>query len=137
MSDVETLTRVLTQSGNPITGAKTATFNTDSFVNDWGSGGVFTVVASAASGSSPTLSLKPQFSSDGGTTWHDIDATNGISPNLTAAGSQSVWIFPGATNAAASVSNRFLPRLLRVVVTIGGATPSFTLSGIYFNGIEL
>lgn len=137
MSDVETLIRVLTQAGSPITGAKTATFNTDSFTNDYGSGGVFTVIASAASGTTPTLSLKPQFSPDGGTTWVDIDATNGISPNLTAAGSQSVWIFPGATGAAASVANRFLPRLLRVVVTIGGTTPSFTITGIYFNGIEL
>jgi hypothetical protein len=36
---------------------------------------------------------------------------------------------------AANVSaNKILPRLMRVAVTIGGTTPSFTIGGIYFNG---
>jgi hypothetical protein len=130
----QNISRALTVGG-VAPGVRTATFDTDSFINDDADFAVLTVVASAASGTSPTLNAKVQYSPDNGTTWIDLDTTNGVTPNLTAAGSQDCRYGPGLPVTAAKSANVPLPRLLRVRVTIGGTTPSFTISGIYFQGV--
>lgn len=115
-------------------GVRTASFNTDSWVNDDGDYVGLCVVASAASGTSPTCNAKLQFSPDGGTTWIDLDATNAITANLTAAGNQTCWAGPGLPVTASKSANIPVPRLLRAAVTIGGTTPSFTLN-VYALGV--
>lgn len=134
MTDVETMQTALAVGGSTTIGAKTASFNTDLFINNYNEGGSFSVVVSAASGTTPTLSIKPQWSPDGGTTWVDLDATNGVTANLTAAGTASVHVGPSLVGVVNVCANRPLPRFLRVACTIGGTTPSFTITGIYFNG---
>lgn len=128
-----TVQRALTVGG-AAPGVRTATFQTDAFYNDECEVGSFTVVVSAASGTSPTLNIKPQWSPDGGTTWVDIDATNAITSNLTGAGNATCHVGVGLPVTASKSANAPLPRLLRLAVTIGGTTPSFTISGLYFNG---
>lgn len=128
-----TITRQLLVGG-AAPGARNASFNTDSFINDDYECGTFTVVATGATGTSPTLNIKPQWSPDGGTTWVDIDATNAITPNLTGAGAQSCSVGRGLPVTASKSANAPLPRLLRVAATIGGTTPNFTGVAIYFNG---
>lgn len=132
-TQAQTTSRALLVAG-AAPGVRTASFNTDSFLNDQNWAAYFTVVASAASGTSPTLNIKPQWSPDGGTTWLDIDATNAITANLTAAGNATCSVGLGLAVTANLSANKILPRLMRVAVTIGGTTPSFTISGIYFNG---
>jgi hypothetical protein len=79
-------------------------------------GDATTIVAyltvTAASGSSPTLNVKFQDSSDNGTTWWDIAGTT----------------FTQATGATTQVviATRGFSGMIQPVVTIGGTTPSFT-----------
>lgn len=73
----------------------------------------------AASGTSPTLSVKFQDSDDGSTGWADIN--NAVFTQLTAAGSQKIT-FP--------VSKRYI----RAVATISGTSPSFTF-GVFVLGV--
>jgi hypothetical protein len=110
-------------------GVRTATFNTDAFINDGERVGV-SVVVTPVSGTGPTLNCKLQFSPDGGTTWADLDATNAITANLTAAGNQTCWAGPGLPVTASKSANCLVPRILRVAVTIGGTTPSFTITAL-------
>lgn len=121
--------------GGSAPGVRTASFNTDSFINDDSDFIGLTIVASAASGTSPTCNAKLQWSPDGGVTWIDLDATNAITANLTAAGNVTCWAGPGLPVTAAKSANIPTPRLLRAAITIGGGTPSFTISGIYVQSI--
>ena len=72
----------------------------------------FVVVVTAASGTTPTMDVVIQESDDGGTNWQDIYHF----PRITAAGAyrSSLLLLTG---------NR-----IRYIRTIGGATPSFTMS---------
>lgn len=112
-------------------GVRTATFSTDPFYNNDNRCVSIAVVASVVTGTSPTLAAKLQWSPDGGTTWIDLDTANAVTANLTAAGSQVCHAGPGLPVTAAKSANVPVPRMLRVTCTIGGTTPSFTLSGVY------
>jgi hypothetical protein len=128
------------------TGAKTVTFNGATATNFNGAGGLITCVVSAVSGTTPTMALQLQWSPDGGTTWLNYGPPTAA---LTAAGTATIGCFPtqwedatSATLAAHTVGstvskfiNAPLPRTFRVVYTIGGTTPSFTLTNTYFNSI--
>jgi hypothetical protein len=78
---------------------------------------VLYVSCTAASGTSPTLDVKIQDSPDFGTTWFDVAGT--AITTITAAGTQ----ITSATRAFNKTG--------RVVVAIGGTTPSFTFSVFY------
>ena len=128
------------------TGAKTATFNGATITNYNGVGGLITCIVSTVSGTSPTMTLQLQWSPDGGTTWLNYGPATAT---LTAAGQVTIGCFPSQWEDASSTTlaafttgstvskfiNAPLPRTFRVVYTIGGTTPSFTLTNTYFNSI--
>src|SRR5206468_9286770 len=74
--------------------------------------GLIVLVVSGVSGTTPSLTAKVQQSPDDGTTW--IDVANGAFTAITANG-----------NAALPISN--FGEKIRLVYTITGTTPSFTL----------
>lgn len=108
--------------------ARTANGNGSTITNYNGNGGVFTVVVSAVSGTTPTLAWRPQWSYDGGTTWIDMDATNLQTASITAAGTYQLKLYPGFPTTANASLNGVLPRFWRSAWTIGGTTPSFTFA---------
>ena len=102
------------------TGAGTTQINRDC------RGVVLSLKTTAQSGTSPTVTLKVQGSTDG-TDWYDITgaATTAIATLTTT----TLTVCLGATAAANSVVSQPLPRLWRVYWTIGGsATPTVTFS---------
>lgn len=126
------------------TGAKTASFNGATQTNFDSLGAWITAIISAVSGTTPTLTMQLQFSPDGGTTWLNLGP---VTATLTAAGTILIACFPtnfsqtpGATPAnltvGATVStliNAPLPRTWRIVYTITGTTPSFTIGSVQVN----
>ena len=111
------------------TGAKTATGNGATQTNFNARGAILTFVLGTVSGSSPTCVFKVQGSGDGGTTWYDIPGA--ATASLTATGNTVLAVFPGATVATNAAASYPLPRTWRVVWTIGGTTPSFTITAIH------
>lgn len=102
------------------TGAGTTQINRDA------RGVVLALKTTAQSGTSPTVTLKVQGSTNG-TDWYDITgaATTAIATLTTT----HLTVCPGATAAANSVVSQPLPRLWRVYWTIGGSdTPTVTFS---------
>ena len=95
--------------------AKTATATGAVF---YGPGGVKTwlvqLACTAASGTTPTLDVKLQYTVDGGTNWNDI--TGGSFTQLTGTGQQVISVTGPWADAC------------RIVYTIAGTTPSFTFS---------
>lgn len=123
------------------TGAKTATFNGATQTNFNARGAKIFVLIPTVTGTTPTLNAQLQISPDGGTTWINYGPASG---NLTAAGNILIDVYPsnftvaGATPAALTTGatqtvqiNAPLPRTWRLVYTIGGTTPSFTLTNAY------
>jgi hypothetical protein len=90
-------------------------------------GGIFLVDVTAASGTSPTLVVKVQYTVDG-VAWHDLDTTGAQTASLTTTGKVVFKVYPGLTAAANAASNNPLPPVHRLAWTIGGTTPSFTFS---------
>jgi hypothetical protein len=90
----------------------------------------------AVTGTTPTCTIKLQGSLDAGTTWYDIPGATTAA--LVATGVWSITVYPGApTVAGTTVSiagsascGQPLPRTWRAVWTIGGTTPSFTITNI-------
>lgn len=110
------------------TGAKVATGNgaTQTNFNAVGATVVFNV--GAVTGTTPTMVLKLQGSADSGTTWYDIPGASTAS--LTATGVVTLQLYPGLTPVANAAVSAPLPRTWRVVWTIGGTTPSFTITNV-------
>jgi hypothetical protein len=71
------------------------------------------LTVTASSGTSPTLDVKVQDTSDGGTTWFDV--TGAVFTQVTGSSSSQT----------VTATRKFGPKF-RVVATIAGATPSFT-----------
>jgi hypothetical protein len=89
--------------------------------------GVFIFInVTAATGTTPTLVLRVQWSGDNGTTWFDLDTTNAQTASITTTGTFALKVYPGLTAAANAACNSPLPRTWRLAWTIGGTTPSFT-----------
>jgi hypothetical protein len=110
------------------TGAKTATGNGATQTNYNASGANILFNIGTVSGTTPTLVFKLQGSSDGGTTFYDIPGASTAS--ITATGTALLSVYPGVTVAANAAVSFPLPRTWRVVWTIGGTTPSFTITNI-------
>jgi hypothetical protein len=127
-------------------GAKTATFNGATQTNYDAVGALITVILGVVSGTTPTLSIAPSWSPDGGTTWFffnngagttnlTVSSTNGlivIAPIVMAAN-----VYGTAGNAAAQLLvPAYLPRTWRLAYTIAGTTPSFTISSVQVQYIK-
>ncbi len=86
------------------------------------------VNVTAVTGTTPTLTVRVQWSPDGGTNWLDLDTTNAQTASITATGASVLRIYPGLTTAANAALNSPLPRTWRLAWTITGTTPSFTFA---------
>ena len=120
------------------TGAKTATGNGATIANVGNKGVAIVVNMGAVTGTTPTCVIKVQGSADGGTTWYDVPGATTAS--LTATGVFGITIYPGiavtagtTTTGTAATANMPLPRTWRIVWTIGGTTPSFTITNVQYN----
>jgi hypothetical protein len=120
------------------TGAKVATGNGATIANVGNKGVQVLVNMGAVTGTAPTAVLKLQGSTDGGTSWYDIPGATTAS--LTATGLNGITVYPGAavtagvaTTGTTAVASQVMPRTWRVVWTIGGTTPSFTITAIQYN----
>ena len=120
------------------TGAKTATGNGATQTNVGNKGAQILVNMGTVSGTTPTCVLKVQGSVDGGTTWYDIPGATTAS--LVATGVWGITVYPGiavtagtTTTGTTAGASGVLPRSWRMVWTIGGTTPSFTITNIQVN----
>jgi hypothetical protein len=119
------------------TGAKTATGNGATITNVGNKGMQIVVNMGAVTGTSPTCVIKVQGSTDAGTTWYDVPGATTAS--LTATGQYGIMIYPGvattagvATTGTTATCSMVIPRTWRVVWTIGGTTPSFTITNVQY-----
>lgn len=110
------------------TGAKTATGNGAAQTNFNARGAIVVFNVGTVSGTSPTCVFKLQGSADGGTTWFDIPGA--ATASLSASGVVALAVYPGVTPAANAAVSYPLPRTWRVVWTLGGTSPSFTITNI-------
>ena len=125
-------------------GAKTVSFTGVTQTNFNAKGAYVTVLCGTVTGTSPTMSATLQWSPDAGTTWLNIGPT---STAVTATGNTIVFqIYPanfsvaGATPSALTTGatstvqiNAVLPRTWRLNYTLGGTSPSFTITAVYVN----
>lgn len=116
-------------------GAKTATGNGATQTNVNAKGALIVFNLGTVTGTTPTCVFKLQGSSDAGTTW--VDLPNAFTASLTATGVYGIQIYPGLASVAGTTTtgttatvNGALPRTWRVVWTIGGTTPSFTITNV-------
>lgn len=91
--------------------AQTATGNSSAVEVGEYTEALVTLNCTAASGTTPTMTVKVQTSDDKGTTWYDLPS--GGFTQLTAAGKQALQI-------------TCFGDYIRALWTIGGSTPSFT-----------
>lgn len=110
------------------TGAKIATGNGATQTNFNAAGAVIVINMGAVTGTTPTLDMKMQLSPDGGTTW--VDIAGAAWPQIIATGLYTLAIYPGMTVVASAALSRSLPRTWRLVWTVGGTTPSFTITNV-------
>jgi hypothetical protein len=110
------------------TGAKTSSFNGATQTNYNARGANILINMGTVTGTTPTLVAKLQGSNDGGTTWYDIPGA--VTPTITSSGQTLLEVYPGVTPAANAAVSSPLPRTWRVAYTIGGTTPSFTITNV-------
>ena len=110
------------------TGAKTATGAGATQTNFNARGAIVVFNVGTVSGTSPTCVFKLQGSADGGTTWFDIPGA--ATASLSASGVVALAVYPGVTPAANAAVSYPLPRTWRVVWTLGGTSPSFTITNV-------
>ena len=91
----------------------------------------------AVTGTTPTAVFKVQGSTDAGTSWYDIPGAT--TATLVATGVFGITIYPGiavtagtTTTGTTATANMVIPRTWRLVWTIGGTTPSFTITNIQY-----
>jgi hypothetical protein len=121
------------------TGAKTATGNGATITNVGNKGVQVFIILGAVTGTTPTCTFKLQGSVDG-TNFYDIPGATTAS--LTASTNVGISVYPGqavtagtTTTGTTATASGILPRSWRVVWTIGGTTPSFTITSITYNYI--
>lgn len=119
------------------TGAKTATGNGATITNIGNKGVQIVVNMGAVTGTTPTAVFKVQGSADAGTTWYDVPGATTAS--ITATGQYGITIYPGvvatagvATTGTTATVSMVIPRTWRMVWTIGGTTPSFTITAVQY-----
>lgn len=106
-------------------GVKTTTFNGVTKTNFGSPAMIFAFNVTAVSGTTPSMTVKLQWSPDGGTTWIDIPSASLAA--ITASGSFQLRVAPNITPVANLDIAHPLPRTWRAVYTITGTTPSFTI----------
>lgn len=106
--------------------ARDVTGNSSSITNYGNKGVVFIINVSAASGTTPELTVKLQVQDIVSGTW--IDVPGAVTPTLTTAGSSLLTVYPGVTVSANVAISFPLPRTYRIAWTVDGTTPSFTFS---------
>jgi len=118
-------------------GAKTVTVNGTTITNTFAKGVQIIFNVGVVTGTTPTMVCKIQGSTDAGTTWFDIPTA--ATATLVATGVYGIMIYPSITTVAAVAStgttaqvNTTLPRTWRAVYTLGGTTPSFTLTNMQY-----
>lgn len=117
------------------TGAKVATGNGATLTNVNAKGVQCIINMGAVSGTTPTAVIKLQGSSDAGTTW--IDIPGATTASLTATGVYGITVYPGVaavagttTTGTTAMVSAIIPRTWRLVWTIAGTTPSFTITNV-------
>lgn len=110
-----------------LSAARTATVAGTTVTNYNARGAVITINVTAASGTTPTLVAKLQYSHDGGTTWTDY-TEKPVTATISATGRTILVVYPGVTEVANSAVSLPLPRTIRMYYTIGGTSPSFTFT---------
>lgn len=80
----------------------------------------------AASGTAPTLSVKLQVLDEVSGVW--LDVAGAVFATLSAPGTATLTLFPGAATVANVSVNQTIRNIYRAAYTIGGTTPSFTFS---------
>jgi len=120
------------------TGAKVATGNGATLTNVGNKGVQVLLNLGAVTGTVPTLVLKLQGSVDGGTSWYDIPGAT--TATLNATGLYGITVYPGvtatagvATTGTTAAASQVMPRTWRTVWTIGGTSPSFTITNVQYN----
>ena len=120
------------------TGAKTATGNGATVANSGNKGVQIVIAIGTVAGVAPTAVFKVQTSVDGGTTW--VDLPGATTASLVATGNWGITIYPGqvvtagtTTTGTTATANGVIPRSWRMVWTLGGTTPSFTINSITYN----
>jgi hypothetical protein len=108
--------------------ARTATGTGTTQTNFNARGALIWVNVTAVTGTTPTMTVRVQWSPDGGTTWLDLDTTNAQTASITATGASVLRVYPGIATTANASLNMVLPRTWRLAWTIGGTTPSFTFA---------
>lgn len=129
------------------TGVKTAGFAGATQTNFNARGAFITILMGAVTGTTPTYVPQLQWSPDNGTTWINFGPAMAA---ITATGQYTFAVYPsnfsqtpGSTPANLALGaaqfvpiNAPLPRSWRINNTIGGTTPSFTLTSIQVNYIN-
>jgi hypothetical protein len=110
------------------TGAKTVTVAGATQTNFNARGAAISINMGTVSGTTPTFTAQAQFSPDGGTTW--VNIAGAVTASITATGVYTLIIYPGVTVAANASISYPLPRTWRLNYTIGGTTPSFTITNV-------
>lgn len=107
-------------------GALTTTTNGTDQINTNYRGVIWTMDITAVTGTTPTLDVKAQLKDPLSGKYVDIPST--AFAQKTATGTDTLCIYPGITTTANRQVSNVLPRTYRLVYTISGTTPSFTLS---------
>lgn len=110
------------------TGAKTATFNGATQTNYNAAGATIVINMGTVSGTTPTLTAQVQGSADGGTTWYNI--AGAVTPTINATGVTTLVVYPGVAAVANAAVSSVIPRTWRLAYTIGGTSPSFTITNV-------
>lgn len=89
-------------------------------------GAIFYIKTSAVSGTTPTCVIKFQQRDPLSGDWIDIEGATTAS--ITTAVNTTLEVYPGVVAATNRKVNGLLGKTIRAVGTIGGTTPSFTIS---------
>lgn len=116
------------------TGAKTASFAGATQTNFNAAGAFILINMGTVTGTTPTLTAQVQISPDGGTTW--VNVPGAVTPSITASGTTLLTVYPGVTPAANAAVSYPLARTWRLNYTIGGTTPSFTITNVQVSYIN-
>lgn len=112
-----------------VSGARTATFNSEDISDNANSGGIFFLNITAASGTTPTLDVKLQMKSVISGIYIDIPGA-AFAQKVTT-GTDYLVVQPNIAAVANKAVSQVLSPTFRLVATIGGTTPSFTFAVNY------
>lgn len=96
---------------------RTASENSEDYTSKGRRGLILFVDVDSFSGAAPTLDVKIQAKSPNG---DYVDVPSAAMTQITTAGSYMFTLYPGHTNSAGVSHNAPLPRVFRVVTTMGG-----------------